>query len=239
MRRLSDCKRSSRSTVGPRARRSRSLSGDPGSWASVVSAGNGNTENYQINTFEVFNGVLYAAGERLGGAEVWRTPTGNINSWEVVVETGFGNPNNEWIGSLIEFNGLLYASTQNWESGAEIFSSPDGTTWSKVIGGGIDDPTNHKIESLFIFNDQLYVVSSNYISGLKVWRTEDGETFEVLIDDGFGDSNNFGSLWNSATINYNDHLFIGTFNDASGGELWRYDIKSGSGFDIYLPLILK
>ena len=216
----------------------RSVTGDAGSWAPVVKGGNGNSNNNHVNSFVLFDGYLYAAGENwVEGAQVWRTANGA--SWTVVSANGFGNANNIHIGSIIEFKGMLYASTRNDVTGAEIFRSANGTTWTKVIDSGINDEVNMKFESLFDFNDQMYVTANNYETGLKVWQSDDGTTFTQLIDDGFGDSNNVSTLWNGAMIGFKNHLYIGTTNGANGVELWRYDIKSTSGFDIFLPLILN
>ena len=216
----------------------RSVTGNAGSWTPVVQSGNGNSNNNHVNSFVLFDGYLYAAGENwVDGAQVWRTANGA--NWTVVSANGFGNANNIHIGSIIEFKGMLYASTRNDVTGAEIFRSSNGTTWTKVIDSGINDPVNMKFESLFDFNDQMYVTANNYETGLKVWQSDDGTTFAQLIDDGFGDSNNVSTLWNSAMIGFKNHLYIGTNNSANGGELWRYDIKSDSGFDLFLPLILN
>jgi len=217
----------------------RSATGNAGSWTRVVLGGNGNANNIHVNSFMLFDGYLYAAGENENeGAQVWRTSNGA--DWTVVSANGFGNANNIHIGSIIEFNGLLYVATRNDATGAEIFRSSNGTNWVKVIGSGINNvPDNFKIESLFVFNGHMYAAANNYETGLKVWRSEDGVSYTQLIDNGFGDSNTASTLWNSATTEFKDHLYIGTWNRINGGELWRYNIKPDSGFNIYLPLILK
>ena len=52
--------------------------------------------------------------------------------------------------------------------------------------------------------------------------------------DGFGDSNNTGTLWSNATVNFQNRLYIATTNFANGGEIWQY-----TGIPVYLPLISR
>jgi len=212
----------------------RSSSGETGSWTKEVDGGNGDAGNYQINTFEIFNGYLYTGTENTNyGAEIWRTSNGT--DWQQVNLNGFGDPENVHIGSIVVFNNMLYASTQNW-SGAEIWRSANGINWTKVVDGGLGDPNNYKIESLYVFDDHLFTASNNETTGVNVWKSADGATFEQINIGGFGDSNNLFTLWNTATIDFSDQLYIGTTNDANGGELWRYE---PSGSNIYLPMIIK
>lgn len=212
----------------------RSNSGDTGSWIKVVDGGNGDASNYQINTFEVFNGYLYTGTENTNdGAEIWRTSNGT--TWEQVNLNGFGDSANVHIGSIVVFIDMLYASTQNW-NGAEIWRSANGINWTKVIDGGLGDPNNYKIESLYVFEDHLFAVANNDTTGVNVWKSADGAAFEQINLGGFGDSNNTGTLWNTATFDFNDQLYIGTRNDVNGGELWRYEPSASY---IYLPLIIK
>ena len=212
----------------------RSNSGDTGSWVKVVNGGNGDAGNYQINTFEIFNGYLFTGTENSNdGAEIWRTSTGT--TWQQANLNGFGDSDNVHIGSIVVFNDMLFASTQNG-NGAEIWRSANGINWTKVIDGGLGNPNNIKFESLYVFDEKLFAAAKNETNGVNVWKSEDGTVFEQINIAGFGDSNNSITLWNTATIDFNDQLYIGTRNDANGGELWRYE---PSGSNIYLPLILK
>jgi len=211
----------------------RSNSGDTGSWTKVVDGGNGDGSNYQVNTFEVFNGYLYTGtGNTNDGAEIWRTDNGT--SWQQANLNGFGDSDNVNIGSIVVFNNILYASTQNL-NGAEIWRSVNGINWTKVIDGGLGDPNNSKFQSLYVFDDHLFTASYNKTTGINVWKSANGTTFEQINIGGFGDSNNSYTLWNTATIDFNDQLYIGTTNH-NGGELWRYE---PGGSNIYLPLIIK
>jgi hypothetical protein len=94
---------------------------------------------------------------------------------------------------------------------------------------------DYKIESLYEYNQQMFVIANNAETGLKVWQSDDGTSFTQLITDGFGDSNNQATLWNAATSTFKNQLYIGTFNQVNGGELWRF----GTANKIHLPLIVK
>lgn len=212
----------------------RSTTGNPGSWVNVVAGGSGDVNNIYINSFATFGGYLYAAGENpTDGAEVWRTSNGT--TWTQANTNGFGDADNIHIGSIIVFNNMLYASTRNDANGAEIWRSSNGTSWTQFANGGIDDPDNSKIESLYVFDSTLYAVANNNIDGVKVWRLDQGDTFIQINVAGFGDSNNDSTLWNGATIAYQDQFYIGTSNWANGGELWRYEPLE----NIYLPLVVR
>lgn len=212
----------------------RSNSGNTGSWTKVVDGGNGDSSNYQVNTFEVFNGYLYTGtGNTNDGAEIWRTNNGT--SWQQANMNGFGDSDNVDIGSVKVFNNMLYASTRNW-NGAEIWRSTNGNVWTKVIDGGLGDPNNIKFQSLHVFDDHLFTASYNETTGVNVWKSADGATFEQINIGGFGDTNNLYTLWNTATTDFNNQLYIGTRNDVNGGELWRYEPSESN---IFLPLIIK
>ncbi len=209
----------------------RSSSGDPGSWEKVVSGGLGNANNILITTFAIFNGNLYAAGENPSdGAEVWRTSDGL--DWAQVNANGFGKAANMQIGSLVVFDNMLYAGTYNEDAGAEIWCSTGGADWTQFASGGFGDRRNIKIESLYAFNGSLYAVTHNRSTGAEVWRLAENEAFEQVNIDGFGDNHNYATLWDTATLAYQGQLYLGFWNDANGGELWRY----GTQYQVYLPL---
>jgi hypothetical protein len=89
---------------------------------------------------------------------------------------------------------------------------------------------------LFVFAAQLYAGTKNSETGLEVWRSSDGLDWEQVNLGGFGDSNNWMTLWSNSTAKYNSRLHIGTWNFASGGEIWRYDLQVRS---VYLPVVLR
>lgn len=211
----------------------RSSTGDSLSWTNVVTGGFGYSTNRQVTGFREFNNALYAAIESnlvLASAQVWRTTDGI--TWTPVITDGFGDLNNYSTGGFASFDGYLYLGTRNDVTGAQLWRSNDGATWIQVIGDGLGDSGNVKIESLFVFEGHLYAVTYNEVTGMEVWRSSDGTTWRQANADGFGDSNNYSTLWSNATVAFNNRLFIGTWNDATGGEVWMMLRQ------VFLPLVL-
>jgi hypothetical protein len=200
----------------------RSHSGNPNSWEQVAPDGAGLAGN--VTGFAVYRNALYAAIEPAGGfggtIQVWRSVNGS--DWTIVTEDGFGDLSNASTGGFAQFGDYLYLGTRNEVSGAQLWRSLDGIHWEQVIGDGFGDLNNIKIESLFIYDELLYAATLNQAMGLQLWRSADGEGWEQVTANGFGDSNNRATLWNSATLLYQGHILIGTWNDIEGGELWRF-----------------
>ena len=64
--------------------------------------------------------------------------------WSQVNSNGFnGDVNNSAVDTMAVFSNKLYVGVRNTTTGAEIWSSSNGTTWSEVIGatGGFGDET--------------------------------------------------------------------------------------------------
>ena len=214
----------------------RSPTGDFGSWEAVLTGGNGNTNLYNVSGLTVFNGQIHAACENNNeGLEIWRSDNGT--TWDQVASGGFEDPNNTQPGGFAIFDNYLYIGTRNNTTGAQLWRSNDGTIWSPVITNGFGDNDNQKIESLNVAYDALYAVLYNDATGAQVWRSDDGSTWSAVQTDGWGDCNNDATLWGNATLMFNDHLLIGTWNDAHGGELWRSNF--GLYYEVYLPLTVK
>ena len=217
----------------------RSSSGDSGSWAPVVTGGFGDVDNNRIVSLVEFNGHLYAGTDNWSGAEVWRSSTGDSGSWTRVVAGGFGDPYN-WSITLEPFNGYLYAGTYNYKDsdnpGHELWRCQqcDGTDWQQVpIAKGFGDTENRAIRSLVVFDNALYALTYNRTTGMEVWRTTDGTNWAQVAPDGLGDSNNYLPNWDNAVAVFNDSLYIGTCNWATGGEVWM------QLHQVFLPTVLK
>jgi len=197
----------------------RSASGGNSSWSNVAPDGPGLAGN--VTGFAVYKGVLYAAVESSSGvdpAQVWRSTNGS--DWTTVTADGFGDPGNISTGGFAQFDGYLYLGTRNEVTGGQLWRTMDGLHWEMVIGDGFGDTSNIKIESLPVHDDLLYAVTFNPQTGLQIWRSADGNSWEQVISNGFADSNNFSTLWSNATLEYQGHIFIGTWNNVDGGELW-------------------
>jgi len=212
----------------------RSPTGDAGSWEAVVTDGHGSPNPYIVTGLTVFNDQLYAACENESdGAEIWRS--GDGSTWEQVASGGFDDPNNTHTGGFAVFDDQLYIGTRNNTTGAQLWRSSDGATWSSVITDGFGDNDNQKLESLHVAYDALYAVIYND-TGAQVWRSDDGSTWDAVRTDGWGDANNYATLWSNATMMFNGHLHIGTWNDAHGGELWQANLQHArADFDTASP----
>lgn len=147
--------------------------------------------------------------------------------------TGFGDANNTQTGGMTIFGGYLYVGTRNDVTGAQLFRTANGTTWDAVINDGFGDLDNFKIEMIYTWNGSLFAGTDNYISGVEIWQSADGLVWNQINLDGYGDSNNRGLLWNSSTIEYLHHLYLGTNNLINGGEIWQLYF----GYPLYLPLV--
>jgi hypothetical protein len=211
----------------------RSATGDLDDWDYVVIGGNGNLNNYIATSFTEFGDYLYATIENMNeGAEIWQTADGSI--WSAVSSGGFGDPNTTQTGGMTIFGGYLYVGTRNDVTGAQLFRSANGTTWEPVVEDGFGDVNNFKIEMIYSSNGSLFAGTDNSVTGVEIWQSFDGLVWNQINLDGFGDSNNTEVLWNTSTIEYNHHLYVGTANHVDGGEIWKY-----VGYPTYLPMVTR
>lgn len=96
------------------------------------------------------------------------------------------------------------------------------------------NPQNGRPYGLIPFDSHLYVVFSNLVSGAEVWRTADGTSWRQVASGGWGDPNNsFADYGDKGAAVFNNHFYIGTMNQANGGEVWQLT------YTIYLPHVLR
>ena len=179
----------------------RSKNGNSGSWTQVGIDGPVLIGN--VTGFAVYKDVLYAAIEPAGGLvapiQVWRSTNGS--DWVPITLNGFGD-------------------VLNVTTGGQIWRTKDGVQWELVVSDGFGDVNNVKVESLLLHEGLLYAATFNLQTGVQIWRSADEMSWEQISGNGFGDSNNFATLWNNATVVDKGRILIGTWNFASGGELW-------------------
>jgi hypothetical protein len=241
-----------------------SATGADGSWSTVVAGGKGNAANFLITSFEVFNGNLYAAVLNDSGGRIWRSDTGNLNDWEdVTASGGFGT--NHGIYALGVLGGQLYASTiGDYISGsysATVWrcATCEGSDWEKVLGEPVlssHASTRSGLISLpSVFcpvaaaaprsaarpdpaTTVLYFIVGNSATGMEVWATPTGDagTWAQVGFEGFGDPNNQLPYSDRASAVYGDHLFVGTYNNGVGAEIWQL---LPCVYQNYLPMVLK
>jgi tripartite motif-containing protein 71 len=223
----------------------RSATGNGGEWTKVASNGFGDSHN-QAATLEVFNGRLYAGtfngsgANPANGGQVWRTSNGT--DWEPVNTGGFGQISNWAVSSFAVFENYLYAGVLGWDSvhnfpgGQQVWrcAQCDGSDWALVADGAFGHTNPRDVGALISSDDALYAVTDDYAAGMGVWRTTNGTAWAQINLDGFGNSNNYGPYFDHSVTIFNDILYVGTTNSASGGEVWEYLSKTS-----YLPLLKR
>ncbi|WP_051871061.1 hypothetical protein [Chloroflexus sp. MS-G] len=213
----------------------RSSTGNSNDWQQVVSNGFGDASNAAIMDMVEFNGALYA-GTRFGaagnGADLWRSTDG-LN-WTPVITDGFGYTGTYDIAALAAFQNHLYAGTGRYDFSAKTYPGgqvwrcsqssdcDEASDWELVVSDGFGNPDNINVSALHVFDGYLYAIPYNFRTGLEVWRTKDGTNWEQVGLAGLGDSNNSGTYWNNSIATFNNRLYIGTTNDANGGEVWLF-----------------
>jgi len=143
-------------------------------WQEVAADSNGYpfgvsniTQNDHIDSLASFNNFIYASTANGGtskyGTRIFRSATGAANSWEDAITAygaGFGDVYNTNFKDMQVFQGYLCGGTQNWNVGAQVWCTADGTTWTQknVSGFGATYYNNRNVEvwSGFVFNNALY-----------------------------------------------------------------------------------
>lgn len=207
------------------ARVQKFAAGVPG-WRAVNINGFGDRWNTGSGPLAAFAGSLYHGT----GAQLWRM--GPQGAWTLLRDDALGDPN-RWFNHLFEFKGQLYAALGHWacddpdcntghSDGGEVWRSSDGAAWSRVVAGGFGDATNEEVQMFTEFGGQLYAATWSYSDahGSEVWRssTGNGGDWTRVVNNGFGDPGNQVVL---AFAAHDGHLYAGTRNPATGGELWR------------------
>ena len=207
----------------------RSASGNTNDWSKVVSNGFEDAANAVVASFAVLTNYLYAGtlNDATGG-EIWRTNNGE--TWQQVNLDGFGDPGAWVISSLAAFDEYLYASVRGDTLQVWRCRRCNGTDWQQVISDGFGNPATNKASALEALGNALYLVVGNYSTGMEVWRTENGFEWSQIGSAGFGDSNNRAPYWDNSVLAFDDRLWIGAWNNANGGEIWKYLPQQ-----IYLP----
>ncbi len=181
----------------------RSPTAAPGSWERVANNGINDPVNGEVMSLRAFNGFLYAGtwsyNTASHGGEIFRSDTGNDGSWtEVFSDTLPSHHRQEAVMTMEVFSNTLYAGMTDFNLGAELWRTTNGTTWTQANQDGFGDALNTRIISLEVFNNQLYAGVQTYDSVLEVshggqiWRSPDGLNWDKVVDAGFGNLTNWG-----------------------------------------------
>jgi hypothetical protein len=121
-------------------------------------------QNDHIDSLAEFGGYIYAStangGSTTQGTLVYRSSTGDSGAWTQVNTAGFGDVNNTNFKDMQVFGGWLCGGTQNWETGAQVWCTSDGTTWTPKNHGGFGTSgnvtTTVEVWSGYVYNNALY-----------------------------------------------------------------------------------
>lgn len=150
-------------------------------------------------------------------------------SWEQVAGSaagtaaGFGDGNNRVALSGAVFDGSLYIGTYNEITGAEVWSSSNGTTWGQVntdnFGQNLVDHINYGAYSMGVFLTDLYAGTwGGFIAAddTRMFRTSTGTGWTQTNLDGFGDSDNAEPL---TLVVFKGMVYVGIVNYPDGAEV--------------------
>ncbi|MFH1150555.1 MAG: hypothetical protein V1748_08785 [Actinomycetota bacterium] len=145
----------------------------------------------------------------------------DMGTWIAFASHGFGDSNNSRVWAQAEYEGCLYAGTRNAITGCELWRL-DGTGWDQVNADGFGADANDSIFSMVSHGGYLYAGVEN-AAGCGLFRTAaaGGPPYTDWVQvntPGFGDGTN-DSL--DCLYVYGPYLYAGTFNFATGTEIWR------------------
>lgn len=186
---------------------------------------------YRVQDLVSYQDRLFAGLS--GEGEVWSTVSVS-GPWTQANTDGFDDTNNEGVTKFIVFNNALYAATANYETGAELWRTTNGTAWTRVNTDGFGDPGNGRIWDLAIWNGKLVAGTQNHRGG-QVWMSSNGMTWTrpAITSQRYG----FGNTQNqyiNAFEPLGEYLYAGTYN-GDGAELWR--TTDGVRWTIVTPVI--
>jgi len=149
-----------------------------------------------------------------------------VPGWRQANINGFGDRWAAGVTALEVFTGQLYAGTSNWDSGARVWRTSDGTTWTAVSVPGFGSAytnTNAVAFDMVGFRGQLYTGTGNWwddgVAG-QVWRSSTGTAWTQVEVNGFGNANNVGIVTFAV---FSNTLYAATYNATDGLEIWRSD----------------
>jgi hypothetical protein len=213
----------------------RSHSGNANSWVQVNDDGFGTNYNENFKDMASFTagGTTWLCGGTMNsmvGAQVWCTDGTLKNggprlNWVQKNQDGFGQSKYVKIWSAGVFGGYFYVGTECYSGGAcagaiwrtDGAADGDRWQWEKMF----DATANNRADVVAAFNGYLYVGFDGG-NGTEIWRSSTGAggSWSQVNTDGFGDTNN-GRLVSDAAAVYNAALYVATFNQATGVEVWR------------------
>ncbi len=134
------------------------------------------------------------------------------------------------------YDGNLYVGTWNQWNGCMVYRY-DGSNWVELVGNrvltlaapGFNNSSNFGVASMAVRMGDLYFGTTNSNNGCELWRYDGAAMFEVVggggagtsTGPGFGNPKNFEA---TSLATMGAMLYIGTFNNVTGCEVWSCDM---------------
>ena len=158
-------------------------------------------------------------------AKVWRCDGLGASQWTKVNTNGFGVSQTVGVQSFAVFDNKLYAGTLDYRScRVWRYDGPGPTGWTAVSDAGFGVEENYAASGLAVYKGALYAATwkeEDLGSGCEVYRyLGTGTGWSKVNVSGFGKNNNYYA--DSLTV-FKNLLYVGTWNESKGGEIWSYD----------------
>ncbi|MCD4774213.1 MAG: T9SS type A sorting domain-containing protein [Bacteroidales bacterium] len=204
---------------------------DGNTWTQVNNNGFDGSD-MAVQGITVFDGQLYVGTTNNSvGCQVWCYENGT--TWTQVNVSGFDPDKKAMVARVFqEFDGNLYVGVRNdFETGgimagAQVWRYDGGTAWTQVNVDGfgiVPSGNNRSVESMAVYNDILYAGTWNDDDGCQVWRYEGNTTWTQVNVNAFGNMPTSGYSVALAMEVFDEELYVGTRNDITGTEVWRYE----------------
>ena len=190
-------------------------------WQQVIGGGFGDPCNEGSAPQCVYGGRLYASTDYnscTGMAEVWSY---DGSTW--TKETWPWLAMNFSVESMLVFNSRLYMGTKNLASGCEVWEWDGSSSWTQVNSDGFGSGSmEQEGQCLCVHNNVLYAgtINKQVGFGCGVFRYDGGVLWTQVNTPGFGTDDNESITGLTA---YGGSLFAATKNEATGGEIRRYN----------------
>lgn len=189
-----------------------------------------NSANVESNGLVEYDGGLFVGTtNKATGCEVWRydgavwqridpgAPGGNCAGTGGFCDGAV----QEDARAMAVCNDDLFVGTENGDSGGEVWAYNTSTGWMQVNTDGFGSSNNEEVISLACYETELWAgIETEDQTGAGIWRHDSGTQWTQINIDGFGDSNNFIAV---SITEYKGRPYVGTVNEITGAEIWRYD----------------
>ncbi|MBD3329121.1 hypothetical protein GF357_01350 [Candidatus Dojkabacteria bacterium] len=175
--------------------------------------------SFWVSGMGVYEDKLYVGIYFQNGYRLWVKD--GSNPWALIRNGG----TNYMANGFCEVGGNLYIGTNN-PAGAQVWEF-DGVDWTQV-DDGVFASNDRSALNCTVMDSKLYFATENFTDGTAIWELDpsqpSGARWNQLAAGGFGNSNN----QKSNLVVYDGKIYAGTYNVATGGEIWVYSQDSGS-----------